>query len=115
MNQIDTISDDANQLLQVVLDDGTSVQLTLQYLAAIERWSISVEVDSLTFTVDGIVLCTFPNILRMWRDILPFGLACTSIDGIDPIFIDDFSTGRCSLFVLDVADVAAVEVAIGGS
>lgn len=113
MNQIDTISDDANQLLQVVLDDGTSVQLTLVFLPAIERWSISLLAP--TLEVDGMILCAFPNVLRPWRAVIDYGIACTSIDGGDPVFIDDFSTGRCSLFVLNSSDVAAVEVAIGGS
>jgi hypothetical protein len=113
LNQIDTISDDANQLIQVALDDGSAVQLTLIYGAAIERWQISVLATSLE--VDGLILCTFGNILRPWISLINFGIACTSIDGGDPVFIDDFSTGRCSLFVLNQDDVAAVEAAIGGS
>lgn len=113
MNQIDTISDEANQLIQVVLDTGETVQLTLVFRPAVQRWSI--DVLGPTIQIDGLNVCTFPNLLRSWRQVINFGLACVSIDGSDPFQIDDFSMGRCQLFMLGAADVAAVEAAIGAS
>lgn len=113
MNLVDTISDDANQLLQVVLDTGETVQLELVFRPAIQRWSISVLASSIE--IDGLNLCVFPNILRAWRQVIDFGLACIADDGVDPFQLDDFSTGRCRLYVLDAADVSAIEAAIGGS
>ncbi len=113
MNLIDTLSDDGTQLVRVLLDDGSTVQLTLVYRAATQRWSVDVLWGS--FAANGLGVEVSPNFMRQWRDLVPFGLACLSTDGGDPVYVDDFTTGRCQLYVLDSDDVAAVEADIGAS
>ena len=113
MNQIDTISNDANQLIRFVLDDGTTVSMSLVYRPAIQRWTVDVVRND--FEADGINVSAHPNFMRPWVNVVPFGIACTSTDGGDPVYIDDFVNGRCALYVLDQADVAAVEADIGAS
>lgn len=107
MNSIDNLSNIANQETQVILEDGSIVQLNLIYLPAAERWTINVSRDD--FAVNGIMISDHPNFMREWRRIIPFGLSCTTIDGTDPVFIDDFSTGRAVLYILTAADVALIE------
>lgn len=107
MNQITTISGDAKQTIYVTLADESVLTLDLNYLAAIQRWGFNASHAKLT--VNGQMLCLSPNLLRQWRNIAPFGLACLSTDGLDPILPDDFIENRCVLYVLNAADVAAVE------
>lgn len=113
MNQIDNLSNEASQETRVTLDDGTVVDILLTYRPAIQRWSLNVTRG--TFVVDGINLCVFPNIVREWRHIIPFGIACLTTDGADPVSLDDFSNGRATLFVLDAAEVASAEATILGA
>ncbi len=113
MESVDNLTSDANQLTKFVLGDGSTVIINLVYAAANQRWNISVSRD--TFIVTNIGVCIHPNFMREWRNILPFGIGCTTIDGGDPVFVDDFSTGRATLHVLDAADVALVERTLFGA
>jgi hypothetical protein len=49
------------------------------------------------------------NILRAFRNILPFGFACTTTDKYEPIYIDDFKNGRANFYLLDSTDIVSVE------
>ena len=112
MQTIDNVSDNADQLIQAVLEDGSVVQMELTYLPASERWALSFSHP--TVTVDGMNLTAHPNIARQYRNIAPFGIACTTVDGADPAYIEDFVNGRATLYVLTAADVQNVEVNIFG-
>lgn len=107
MKQITTISDDPSQSLFINLDDGSVVTLTLNYRPAIQRWAFGFTYG--TKGADGLLLSLHPNILRPFRNILPFGLAVISTDGVDPVLMKDFVNGRVSLHVLTAAEVADLE------
>lgn len=112
MNRVDNLSDNASQITRLILDDGSVVVLSLQYSAASERWTYSVSYGDFTF--NGGNLCLNPNFMRQWRQVLPFGLACASTDGVDPFDVEDFASGRVSLYKLNAQDVQTVEqVAFG--
>ncbi len=112
MQQISNLSDEANQLTKVVLADGSVATFEFQYLAAIERWAFSVSHPELQ--CDGMILCDGPNVLRQWRNLIPFGLGCYSTDGADPFYIEDFVSGRITLYVLDASEVAFFETNVYG-
>lgn len=111
MIKITNVSNDAHQKTTVLLADNTSVVITLDFLPATQKWAISVSRD--TFKASSIRLCVHPNILRSYRQVIPFGLACVASDGVDPFDIEDFETERIQLFVLDntngETDVVKVE------
>lgn len=113
MNQLTILSNDADQLMFVQLDDGSIAQLEFICRPAIQRWSLSVVHPNLV--VNNIELAVFPNILRQWRNLIPFGMAVTSIDGVDPIDINDFINGRVQVYVLNADDVLNVESQIMGA
>ena len=64
---------------------------------------------------NGIIISLFPNLMRQWRHLLPFGIACAAADGVDPFDIQDFSTGRCQLYLLDDADILELEATTLGA
>jgi len=113
MRSVDNLTSNANQLINFVLDDNTTVVLNLIYFAATQRWMVNVLRG--TFVVNGISVCNYPNILREWRNLIPFGLACQTVDGGDPVNIDDFTNGRAVLYVLSAADVALFEQTVFGA
>jgi hypothetical protein len=99
MIRVNNLTDSANQRAAVVLADGTVATLTFIYRGAIQRWAVDVSYGA--FAENGINLCVHPNLLRMYRNFLPIGLAVISRDGGDPFDINDFASGRISVFVLD--------------
>ena len=112
MNQIDNITDQPHQTLNVTLDDGSVLSLTLDFLVSVQRWVMSFTYG--TFTRSGIMLCLHPNIIRIWADRLKFGLGIDADDGVDPFQQNDFSSGRVSLYLLSSDDITTVETDVMG-
>jgi hypothetical protein len=113
MQQITNLSDEASQLTKVVLADGSVATFQFLYNAAVERWGFSVSHPDIE--CDGMILCAGANVLRMFRNTIPFGLGCYSTDGADPFYIEDFASGRITLYVLDESEVEFFETAVYGA
>lgn len=98
-----------------LLADGSTVTLRFRYRPAIQRWTVDVQRG--TFIANGVGLATNPNLLRLWRNIIPFGMAVSTVDGTDPFMADDLAAPnpRVTLTMLDSSagrtDVEDVEVA----
>lgn len=107
MNRLTVLADEAWQQVYPVLDDGTVLTLEVIYLASIQRWMFNLTHPNLTLNAS--LLCVHPNLLHSWRNIINFGIACLSTDGVDPVDIEDFSTGRVQLYILNATDLAAVD------
>lgn len=111
-SQITNLTNFADQVTILQLPDGSTATMELIYQGATERWIMNLTYGAQIF--DGIGICTYPNILRQWKEVLPFGLAFTTVDQTDPVNLNDFSTGRVSLFLLTQADVATIESTVFG-
>ncbi len=107
MRQITSLTDDASQILTLVLEDGTRVNMTIQYVPNQEGWFYSLTYGA--FIVNNRRLVNSPNMLRQFRNIIPFGLACTVLDGYEPVYQNDFTSARVSLYTLTTQDVLDVE------
>jgi hypothetical protein len=113
---IDNLTDAADQQTDLLMPDGSTGTLELIYLGTAQRWIFNFTHPSFPGgALNGQNLCQHPNILRQWKNILPFGLACFSADGNDPVSVEDFASGNTSLFLLDAADVDAVEQSFFGA
>ena len=110
---IENLTEDARQIHHITLDDGSTVDITLIYLPAIQRWQFDIIHPQLTCY--GRLLSNHPNLLRQWRRIIPFGLACIVTDGTEPFDINDFIYGRVELYILTADEVSAVETDIIGA
>ena len=47
--------------------------------------------------------------LRQYRNIIPFGIACLTASGLDPYTVDDFQNQASNLYLLTAEDVAGIE------
>lgn len=113
MTQIDNLTGFANQVTTLLLPDGTTAAMELAFHGATNRW-----VMNLTYgarAINGIGLCTLPNVLRQWRNLIPFGIGCATPNMTDPFTVNDFALGRVSMFLLTAADVQAVENTLMGA
>lgn len=110
MTQVDNLTDFANQQTVLILEDGTTAALDIIFSGASERWTANLEY--LGRIINGIGLCDHPNILRQWKNLIPFGLAVVTPDMTDPFSINDFSSERVKLYLLNAAEVQQVETEI---
>lgn len=121
MIQLTTLNDSPNQETTVQLADGSVVTLRFIYRPSVQRWSVDVEHESIApgGKIDGKGLCTHPNLLRQWRNTIPFGLSVISTDQQDPVSLQDFVSGRITVYVLDQSagntDVTDIEENVFGA
>jgi len=107
---INTLTNNPIQQLTLTGIPTIQIGLTIRFMPRIEQWQMNISYAG--FEADGIPILCSPNLLRQWRNIIPFGLACTNIYFLDPYTLQDFSSLNSSLYLLNSADVAAVEAAL---
>lgn len=110
MQQLNNITDDADQVMIFPLPDGTNLQLEFVYRPATQRWTLNLIHP--TLTLNGYNLVQSPNILRPWKNVTSFGIAVTSVNGLDPMNATDFLDNTCQISILSAAEVAQVETDI---
>jgi len=111
MKYVGNITSEAKQNIKLITEDGSKVNFTLEFKPMQEGWFFSFSWGGI-FSVNNRRLTTCLNMLRQFREILPFGFACTTTDGYEPIFQDDFIKGRAQFYILNSNDVGAVETKI---
>lgn len=110
MNAINQLTDSAFQTTTLQMPDGSTGALNLYYRASTPRWFFDFLHPALPKGGPvGNGLVTYPNLLRPWQNIVPFGFACVTNDGQDPVAVDDFITGYATLYILNASDVLTVE------
>jgi hypothetical protein len=107
MTQVDNLTNFADQQTVLILEDGSTAAIDLTYNASAERWTMNVTYGA--HIINGIGLCDSPNIIRQWKNVLPFGLAFVTSDQTDPFDINDFATERVKMFLLNASDVLQIE------
>lgn len=66
------------------------------------QWLIGVRYKN--FTLQEYHLTAGYNALSQYRGVLKWGLRVISVDGEDPYYIDDFTSGRISIYLLDAEE-----------
>jgi hypothetical protein len=107
MKQIIEITNEAHQKHTLLLEDKTRVEMTLDFLPTQRQWFMSVSYGD--FELKNKAVVNGPNILRRFKNIIPFGIAILSDAPIAPSFIDSFSDGTSRLYLLEKADVEYIE------
>lgn len=107
MRQITTLTNSPNQRHQLVLDNNETVDFRLYYSARQQAWYYDFTYNDLTCNCSKVVLS--PNALRCFRRIISWGLAFDTDGFVDPFQLDDFSSGRVKMYVLNAEDVESIE------
>ncbi len=101
---IQQVTNNPNQKQTLVLQDGTSLTMTIQFIPMQYGWFIT-ELTYQNFTLQGLRIMVSPNMLHQFRNQIPFGLACFSAANREPSQQDDFSSGAATLYLLSAAEV----------
>lgn len=107
MYKINSLGSEPKQEITVLLSDNSRIPLYFEYRANQLGWFFGFEYNEQKYT--NIRLTTSYNILRGYRNWLPFGLRCDTLDGLEPMDITDFTSGYASLYVLTPQDVNTTE------
>lgn len=107
MLYINKITADPQQSLNLTGIPGQSISMTLRFMPRIQRWTMGIIYTG--GSIQGIAVVTSLNLLRQFKNNIPFGIACIRVDGLDPYTINDFAFQTSNLYLLDAADVAAIE------
>ena len=83
MTWINTITDYPNQVLTLVLPGGTNIQFSLWYSDGQQGWLYSFTYG--TFSISNKRIVVGANLLRAFRNLLPFGIAVTTTDVVPPL------------------------------
>lgn len=108
MYKIEQITDDGKQKRTMVLPDGTQIEMVIRFAPMQFGWFIT-SITYGTFVLNGLRVSISPNMLRQFKNIIPFGLMCTSKDNREPSQQKDFSSGTSEMFVLTSDEVQEYE------
>lgn len=87
--------------------NNENIEFYFEYKDQQLGWFMTLKYNEYSFS--NMRIATNPNILRAYASYLPFGLAITTVDGLEPMQIDDFVNGYATLYVLNSDEVNEVE------
>ena len=99
MNIVNNLSNNPNQSFSLTVYDGSIVTVNLSYWANQQGWYYNFSHPLLSQGWRRLV--NSPNLLRQFRNVINFGLYCYVSDGYEPIYINDFTSGRVVLYLLN--------------
>lgn len=105
MIQINNITDEAIQIHTIIFEESEII-LILKFLPIVNSWVFDIEYKNTIASGYRLALGTLHMISRNF----PFDFVVQDASGlgIDPYMIDDFSTGRCILYMLESADMEGI-------
>ena len=112
MKYLNGITNNPNETYNLQTDEGINISMTLRYLPNNQIWLANFTNPPSNWFLYGIKLTNNFNVLRQYQNVISYGLSCVSDDLIDPFLINDFSSNRCRLYLLNNTDIKnyAIEI-----
>lgn len=106
MNTLTGLTSTPSQTFQVPIAEDVA-NITLNYRPSIQMWFIDITYQGID--IKGIRICHNLNLLAQYSAILKFGLYVEMDGSVEPSLIDDFSTGRVKLNILDESELDTIK------
>ena len=106
MYRINSLASEPKQRVTMLVGN-MRIKLTFVYKANQLGWFFDFEYNGTTY--QNIRLTTSYNILRAYKSWLPFGISCTTLDGLEPMDISDFSSGYAKVYILTKSEIDTIE------
>jgi len=107
MRIITEFTDNPKQTCTLVLENQETVAFNLYFYETQLSWYFDFTWGDVISNGNKVVLGA--NILRSFKNIIPFGLAFQANDGVEPFALNDFTTNRVVVYLLSKDDVEAME------
>jgi len=105
MIEVQNITDEPIQIHIIIFDEG-DITLTLRFLPKTEMWFFDVEYNGKS--TKGLKLSVGSLHMVSQNQPFDFEVSDNSGSGVDPFKADDFSSGRCSLYMLERDDMVSI-------
>lgn len=112
MNILNGLTSSPRQKLTFTPDEDTAEECSMElwYSEGQAGWYFDLTYGDVVVT--GRRLCCFPNVLRPWKGLLPFGLAVDTSHGLDPADVTSFTDGTATVYVLSSSELQTLESAV---
>ena len=107
MEIIKSITNEPRQRFNLTVEGGDKVRIYLYYYQTQYSWYFDFEYKDYSCKGNKVVLSL--NTLRHLRNKLPFGIGFLSGSQAEPTQLNDFSSGRVLMTLLDESDIREVE------
>lgn len=107
MLYINKITNDPSQQISLTGIPGITIDMTLRYLPRMQMWMMGLSYNDVV--INGIIVVTAANMLRQFKNNIPFGIACLMANGLDPYNQNDFATQAANLYLLNSDEVEQLE------
>jgi hypothetical protein len=104
--QITALNDQPKQTFRIVVDGYDTATISLEFKPQQYGWFISIAWGS--FELKNERVATSPNLLRQFKNIIPFGILIEGIEAIDPLKLDSWVTDN-KMYILNESDLETVE------
>lgn len=110
MKQITGLTSHPYQVFTMTDEGVGDIIFTLRFRDRVAAWYLDVESD--TLTLRGFRLSQGKNVLDQYRRTARFGISVLTADNIDPCLLNDWASGRATLYLLDEEDTEAIHAVI---
>ena len=112
MKLISIIGNGPFQVLRATTELGKKIDISLRYIQQQRGWFISFTYGD--FTARGIRVVTGDNFIHKFKNLVPFGFSCVTEINEEPMLLEDFSSGRAKIYLLNESEVKAFDEVISG-
>lgn len=113
MQRIQNITAVPYQRQTLALSDGSRLTITMRFVEQQRGWFFD-EISWEGFRLTGLRISNNPNMLYQWRNLVPFGIQCSTNGGREPSLQEDFFSGASKLHILERSDVEAYREYLNG-
>lgn len=92
---------------------GTTFDLSLYFTSQQRGWFI-MYLDYAGYIIRNIRICNSIQLLSQYSRIIPFGLACISIEDREPSFLEDFVEKKSALLLLTKSEITDYQNYLNG-
>lgn len=104
MIEVTALTNSPKQKFNLVIEGYDVVKIYLEFKSQQEGWFLSLDWGE-SFSLKNERVSTSPNLLRQFKNLLPFGLLISGSDAIDPVTIDSWvQTNKMYLIEADELD-----------
>ena len=107
MLYINKITAAPSQIATLTGIPGVNITMRLRFLPRVQQWVA--DFDDGTIQIYGVSVMCSVNLLRQWKNVIPYGISCIVANGLDPYQVTDFASQAANLYLLDATDVATIE------
>lgn len=112
MKIITSITSSPKQSFTLKLDNNESARIRMYFYPTQKSWYFDLEYKG--YINNGNKIVQTMNALRHLRDRIPFGLAIVSSSQAEPFALDDFSSGKVLMLLLNSEEVETIEEVVYG-